>query len=1637
MSALWVKQLKRLLLNNSRTVQTRRASKPHGKTQSRLQIESLEDRIVLNTYTVTTTLDNGAGSLRQGLLGSYSVIDFNIPTSDAGYNTATHVWTINIASQLPQVTTAVTIDGTSQGGSSGYASQGHPVIEINGAGAGNSDGLDISATGASVLGLAITGFSGNGINVTGTNNVIADDYIGVNPAGNTAQPNGTGILVSQGATGNTIGGTSATAGNLISGNTNAGVQIDGSSTTGNVVQNNRIGISSSSSGVAIPNGIDIEVSGQAANNPILSNTQLSTGSWTELSTNAIGLSNMIELPNGNIMIHAFDPTTGGLSGVWYQLSPDDYGGYLDGTLSTLAPMSTPREYFGSVVLPDDDLLVYGGEYSGNSPTGTYINSGEIYDPSSNSWTPVPKIPASLDPTNDFGDEPMESLPNGDILAGYIDGPQTFIYDPSTQTWSAGPTKLGTLQPGVSAFFGGGITAESSDEESWVKLPGTSGDVLDYELWASLSTQSPPPPGFAEYLDTTTNQWVATGSVPVPLSNLYETELGPALLLPSTGNVFQIGANGQVGGSKTNTAIYNPTTNTWSAGPTIPNNMTADDAPGAVLPDGNVVFDADSSHNESQGTSGQYAAPTDLYEFNGTSIGQMTLPPAMQAEFSDPQDPVSSFTTQMLDLPSGQLAFVDSTGNMWLYNEPEAVNPAWAPTISSISTTGPNTYTLTGTQLTGMDEGAAYGDDATMAENYPIIQLTNPTTGNVYDATSFNWSSTGVQTGNAPVSTEFSLPQTVPLGSYLLTVDTNGISSSPVAVNYSSGGLSLAPLITSISPNTGATAGGTTVTIDGSGLSNATAVDFGANPATILSDTDSEIVVSSPASSPAGASKTVSITVTNSLGTSGLSSADQFTYIAPPSITSLTPNSGTVLGGSTVTIKGSNLEDATTVKFGTKSATIVSDSNNQLVVTTPAETVGTVNVIVTTAYGTSTVTSGGVYTYEVLPTIQSISPNSGTAVGGTTVTITGTDLASATAVDFGANAAKIISDTASQIVVVSPAGTPGVVDITITGVAITGQNTNTTGTSPISSADQFTYLIFPVVSSISGNMGPAIGDTDVTITGTYLNGATGVDFGSTPATILSDTATQIVVLSPAGTAGKTVDVTVTNVNGTSGTLAGDLFTYVGLPTVTGITPDTGPIAGGTAVTIMGTNFTNAATVAFGSQSVKFKVMSSNEITATSPAGSNGIVDVVVSNIAGPSATSLEDQFNYQAPACPSTSTVSVTSSTDPLDTPITVIFQAEDAQGNDLTTGGQSVNFILGSPAGGQGTFGPIIDDGDGIYTATFTGSTLGSNTIKAILNGTTVTTPAPSIVVTPGIPDTSTSVLTLSSSSVKAGGSLTVTLQPKDVANNKVNSNSLQVSFGLGNGIGQGTFSNGGIATYNKNGTYTATFTGNVTGTNTIIAYIGGTALTVTPSISVSPGAANLSQSTLSVVSGTVASGASTTVTLQAVDGYGNPETTGGLSVAFKLASSTGAKGTFSAVKDNKNGTYTATFTGTIAGTNTILATIGGSKVTSTLPSITVTPGSVSLSKSVVTLSSSSVQTGGTITVTLEIKDAAGNIITNSQTVQFLLGTGVGGGTFGTITDNSGIYTTTFKGSSIGKNTILASIGGSDIAIGPSINVIA
>jgi len=244
-----------------------------------------------------------------------------------------------------------------------------------------------------------------------------------------------------------------------------------------------------------------------------------------------------------------------------------------------------------------------------------------------------------------------------------------------------------------------------------------------------------------------------------------------------------------------------------------------------------------------------------------------------------------------------------------------------------------------------------------------------------------------------------------------------------------------------------------------------------------------------------------------------------------------------------------------------------------------------------------------------------------------VIVTGTGFTGTTGIMFGTTAATSFTvDSATRINATSPAGAAGTVDVTVT---------TPDGTSATSSADQFTYVPSgaPAISGISPASGPVAGGTIVIVTGTGFTGATSLMFGTTAATTFTvDSDTRINATSPASVVG-TVDVTVTTPQGTSAASTADQFTYVpsDAPAITAISPASGPVAGGTIVTINGTRFTGATGIHFGTNPVTaFTVNSDSRITTTSPAGSAGTVDVTVTTPQGTSAPSTADQFTYLAP-----------------------------------------------------------------------------------------------------------------------------------------------------------------------------------------------------------------------------------------------------------------------------------------------------------------------------------------------------------------------------------------------------------------------
>jgi len=167
---------------------------------------------------------------------------------------------------------------------------------------------------------------------------------------------------------------------------------------------------------------------------------------------------------------------------------------------------------------------------------------------------------------------------------------------------------------------------------------------------------------------------------------------------------------------------------------------------------------------------------------------------------------------------------------------------------------------------------------------------------------------------------------------------------------------------------------------------------------------------------------------------------------------------------------------------------------------------------------------------------------------------------------------------------------------------------------------------PTVTKVAPKFGLAAGGTLVTITGTGFNEVSSVHFGTKAAASFETTSpTSITALSPSGTG--IVDITVTTPEGTSPEEKPDQFSYE--PDVNDVTPNTGPVAGGTEVVIKGTNFGEVSEVKFGTKKATITEKTSTKITVISPPG-EGLIDVTAISPGGTSQESDGDRFAYGAP-----------------------------------------------------------------------------------------------------------------------------------------------------------------------------------------------------------------------------------------------------------------------------------------------------------------------------------------------------------------------------------------------------------------------
>lgn len=433
-----------------------------------------------------------------------------------------------------------------------------------------------------------------------------------------------------------------------------------------------------------------------------------------------------------------------------------------------------------------------------------------------------------------------------------------------------------------------------------------------------------------------------------------------------------------------------------------------------------------------------------------------------------------------------------------------------------------------------------------------------------------------------------------------------------------------PTIASVTPATGPTAGGTVITVNGTLFKAGALVTLTVGGAPVAA-TNVVVVTSAQlrATTPAHAAGLASITVRNPVDALEGSRADVFTYLAPPTISSITPNVGLTSGGQTITLQGTAFRPGAVVRFGANAGTAVAVdvSGTSLTVNTPSALVtGAVDVTLVNADTQQAVVTGG-FTYQFpAPTISTVTPSLGYAVGGTPITIVGTGFQAAPTVTVGgAPATNVARTSLTQITAVTPAGAAGLADVTVTN----------SDTQSVTRTGGFRYVPAPTLSAISPSNGAVQGGTLITLTGQNFQAGASVRLGGVPAFAVNVTSpTTATAVSNSNRPGP-ADVVLTNPDNQVATLTAG-FTFDPAPSMVSLSPISGSTAGGTVVTISGAGFLSGATVSFGgAASTLVTVSSPTSLTAVTPAASVGVVSVTVRNADNQSAT-LAGGFRFVAP-----------------------------------------------------------------------------------------------------------------------------------------------------------------------------------------------------------------------------------------------------------------------------------------------------------------------------------------------------------------------------------------------------------------------
>ena len=460
--------------------------------------------------------------------------------------------------------------------------------------------------------------------------------------------------------------------------------------------------------------------------------------WAPVTNNpGHNLGAMLQLRDGRILVHE---EQSGNSANWWILTPDSTGSYKNGTWSSGGQLPSgykPWFFSSAVFLDGKTVIVEGGEYNSGQQVETKLGAiGTVTPGGSVTWV------SNNPPSNwqNIGDAPSIVLADGRYMQGNTTTNQSAFY--------AGPN---TWTPN------GNIIGRTNNEAGYTLLPNNK--VLLVDAFNVVSgchgTMS------SELFDPNSNTWSCGAQTPTQLWDNSGHELGPANLMYN-GKVLQVGAVPA-------TAIYDPIANTWAPGPTPANGLDGADAPGVLEKNGKVLLML---------SPGEFLPGCQFVEYNPAlnTLANTANPPGCPGD--------SSFVGHLMVLPTGEIMLTDFSSDVEIYTpQPSPGATLGRPVVTGNGPlqhfTGDGTNNLvTGLHLNGYSQSTGYGDDYQGDTNYPLVRLTNLSTGQVYWGITHDESTHSIDPNAGQMTTLFDLPPGFPRGpQYKMEVIANGVPSN--------------------------------------------------------------------------------------------------------------------------------------------------------------------------------------------------------------------------------------------------------------------------------------------------------------------------------------------------------------------------------------------------------------------------------------------------------------------------------------------------------------------------------------------------------------------------------------------------------------------------------------------------------------------------------------------------------------------------------------------------------------------------------------------------------------------------------------------------------------------------------------------